>query len=294
MKGICIWFTGLSGSGKTTTAEALRAEFIKSGRTVTMLDGDEVREHLSAGLDFSRAGRDANVLRLAYVASEIVKHGGIVICAAISPYAATRAQARVMIGTNFIEVYAAAPLAVCEERDPKGLYARARRGEIKSFTGVDDPYEAPERADVVLQTDGSISLDSNVARLMSSLSLGDSELDDDTAKAPTALVLGRFQPPHPGHLGVVYEALRLEGRVCIGVRESLGDEKNPFPFEEVRRRWLDLLAQNGLSDVVTVVRLPNITNVVYGRDVGYKITKVSLDAATEAISATKIRQGMSE
>jgi sulfate adenylyltransferase len=129
------------------------ASLIRSGRTVTVLDGDVVRTHISAGLGFSKEDRDANVRRIGFVASEVVRHRGVVICAAISPYRATREECRRMIGPeHFVEVFVDTPLAVCEQRDPKGHYERARRGEIPHFAGLDDPYEPPLHPDVSLDT----------------------------------------------------------------------------------------------------------------------------------------------
>lgn len=151
-QGICIWFTGLSGSGKSTTAEVLTSLLLERGRQVSLLDGDVVRTHLSKGLGFSREDRDTNILRIGYVAGEIARHGGTVICAAISPYRATRNEVRKMVGENFIEVFVDTPIEVCEQRDVKGLYARARRGQITGFTGVDDPYEAPVNPEIILDT----------------------------------------------------------------------------------------------------------------------------------------------
>jgi len=151
-QGFVIWFTGLSGSGKSTTAEILTSLLLERGRQITLLDGDVVRTHLSKGLGFSREDRDTNILRIGFVASEIARHGGAVICAAISPYRATRNEARRLTGENFIEVFVDTPIEVCEERDVKGLYARARRGQITGFTGVDDPYEEPVNPEITLDT----------------------------------------------------------------------------------------------------------------------------------------------
>lgn len=152
-QGVCVWFTGLSGAGKSTTAEVLISLLLEQGRQVSLLDGDVVRTHLSKGLTFSRDDRDTNIRRIGYVASEIVRHGGVVLCAAVSPYRATRNDVRSMVGSDhFVEVFIDTPLEVCEGRDTKGMYAKARRGEIKGFTGIDDPYEPPERAELVLQT----------------------------------------------------------------------------------------------------------------------------------------------
>ncbi|MCL4402359.1 MAG: sulfate adenylyltransferase, partial [Acidobacteria bacterium] len=151
-QGFCIWFTGLPSAGKSTVAEILTVMLMGKGRQVTVLDGDVVRTHLSKGLGFSREDRDTNILRIGFVAAEIVKHRGATICAAVSPYSATRNRVRGMVGDGFIEVFVDTPVAVCEKRDVKGFYARARAGELKGFTGVDDPYEPPQNPEVVLDT----------------------------------------------------------------------------------------------------------------------------------------------
>lgn len=152
-QGFCIWFTGLSGAGKSTIAKRLTNMLAECGRNPTILDGDVVRTHLSKGLGFSKEDRDTNILRISFVAGEIVRHHGTVICAAISPYRQARREARKMVPEDhFIEVFVDTPLEVCEGRDIKGLYAKARAGEIKGFTGIDDPYEAPIDAEVVVTT----------------------------------------------------------------------------------------------------------------------------------------------
>ena len=152
-RGFCIWFTGLSGAGKSTIAEILASLLLEHGRETTVLDGDVVRTHLSRGLGFSKEDRDMNILRIGYVAAQIVRHHGVVICAAVSPYRATRTEVRSMVGEDqFIEVFVDTPIAVCEQRDIKGMYAKARRGEIKGFTGIDDPYEEPLDPEMRLMT----------------------------------------------------------------------------------------------------------------------------------------------
>lgn len=153
-QGVCIWFTGLSGAGKSTVAEILTVMLSRCGRRVTLLDGDIVRTNLSAGLGFDKNGRDTNIRRIGFVASEIARHGGIAVCAAISPYLSTRAEVRKMVGENFIEVFVDTPLEVCEARDTKEMYAKARRGEIKDFTGIDDVYEPPAHPEITLYTVG--------------------------------------------------------------------------------------------------------------------------------------------
>ena len=152
-QGLNLWFTGLSGCGKSTIASALVPMLMEHGRQATVLDGDVVRTHLSKGLGFSKEDRDINILRIGYVAGEIARHNGTVICAAISPYRNTRNEARKMSGDGrFVEIYVNTPLEVCEQRDIKGLYAMARRGEIKGFTGIDDPYEEPLNPEITLNT----------------------------------------------------------------------------------------------------------------------------------------------
>lgn len=155
-QGFTVFFTGLSGSGKSTIANALMVKLLElGGRAVTLLDGDIVRKHLSSELGFSREHRNINILRIGFVASEITKNGGIAICAPIAPYTVTRREVREMIAPlgGFIEVHVATPLEVCEARDRKGLYAKARAGILKEFTGISDPYEAPEHPEVVIDTD---------------------------------------------------------------------------------------------------------------------------------------------
>jgi sulfate adenylyltransferase len=154
-QGVTIFFTGLSGSGKSTIANVLLTKFLEmGGRPITILDGDLVRKHLSSELGFSKEHRDINIRRIGYVASEITKNGGIAICAPIAPYEAVRKQVREMIEPvgGFVLVHVATPLETCEQRDRKGLYAKARAGIVKEFTGISDPYEAPTRAEVVINT----------------------------------------------------------------------------------------------------------------------------------------------
>ncbi|MEZ5100616.1 MAG: adenylyl-sulfate kinase [Thermoleophilia bacterium] len=153
--GFTLWFTGLSGAGKTTIAHLVGPELDARGKLVEYLDGDVVRTHLSKGLGFSKEDRDTNIERIGWVASRLTRAGAAVICAAISPYAETRAKARAMVEPfgSFVEVFVQASVDECARRDVKGLYAKAFAGEIKGFTGVDDPYEAPESAEVVLNTE---------------------------------------------------------------------------------------------------------------------------------------------
>ncbi len=155
-QGLTVWFTGLSGSGKSTVAQALLERLAEYGRNASFLDGDEIRTHLSKGLGFSREDRDVNIRRVGYVAGLVARHGGTTLCSVISPYKSVRDEARAASGGNFVEVYCSTPVEVCEARDVKGFYAKARAaveaGRPMGFTGVDDPYEAPEAAEVTLDT----------------------------------------------------------------------------------------------------------------------------------------------
>ena len=163
-KGMTLWFTGLSGAGKTTISQAVEKELISQGYKVEVLDGDVVRENLTKGLGFSKADRDENIRRIGFVAQLLTRNGVIVIVSAISPYRSIRDEVRSRIG-DFVEVYVNAPLAVCEERDVKGLYKRARSGEIKSFTGIDDPYEAPMNPEIECRTDQE-TLEESVTKVL--------------------------------------------------------------------------------------------------------------------------------
>lgn len=151
-EGFTLWFTGLSGAGKSTLAELVEERLTQMGRRVELLDGDEIRKNLSQGLGFSKADRDANILRIAFVARLLSRNGVVAITAAISPYRSIRNQARAEIA-NFVEVFVDCPLEVCEQRDVKGLYKKARSGEIKQFTGISDPYEPPESPEIHLHTE---------------------------------------------------------------------------------------------------------------------------------------------
>ncbi|SNS29096.1 sulfate adenylyltransferase [Geodermatophilus pulveris] len=165
-EGVTVFLTGLSGAGKSTIADALVAELEAGGRPVTVLDGDVVRTHLSSELSFSRADRDLNIRRIGFVAGEVVRHGGTVVVAAIAPYESAREEARALVERHgrFVLVHLSTPLEVCEGRDVKGLYARARAGQLTGFTGVDDPYEPPVRAELVIDT-STTPLAESVARI---------------------------------------------------------------------------------------------------------------------------------
>jgi adenylyl-sulfate kinase len=167
--GFCIWLTGLSGSGKTTTAVAISQALVTHGRQVTLLDGDEVRRTESPSLGYSRAERGLHVRRIGAMARDAVLRGEVAVCAVVSPFIADREACRALIGAErFLEVFVNAPLAICEERDPKGLYGRARRREISEMCGIDLPYEPPSSPQLVLDTVSS-SVAGNVERIVDCL-----------------------------------------------------------------------------------------------------------------------------
>jgi sulfate adenylyltransferase len=185
-RGICVWLTGLSGAGKSTIANILTTRLSAHGRQVTLLDGDVVRTNLSKGLGFSKKDRDTNVRRVGFVASEVVRHGGAVICAIVSPYRASRAEVRGMVGNaRFVEVFVDCPLDVCESRDVKGIYARARRGEINGLTGIDDPYEAPASPEIRLSTAGPAAEES--AEVVLNYLRTQGFIRDDLAETPDSI-----------------------------------------------------------------------------------------------------------
>jgi adenylylsulfate kinase len=162
LNGFTLWFTGLSGAGKSTIADLVGPRLEEAGRTVEYLDGDVVRTHLSKGLGFSKADRDTNIERIGWVASRLTRHGAVVIVSAISPYEETRRKARELVEEfgPFVEVYVEASVEKCAQRDVKGLYEKAFAGEIKEFTGVSDPYEAPTSPELVVNTESGTPEDS--------------------------------------------------------------------------------------------------------------------------------------
>ncbi len=177
-KGVTVWFTGLSGAGKTTITCEIEKELRSRGCKLEILDGDIVRENLTKGLGFSKEDRDINVRRIGFVAHLLTRNGVVVLVSAISPYRGIREEIRETVG-DFVEVFVNAPLNVCEDRDVKGLYKRARSGEIKQFTGIDDPYEPPANPEIECRTDLE-ELDESVAKVLNKLE----ELGYIEAKVP--------------------------------------------------------------------------------------------------------------
>ena len=163
-RGVAVWFTGFSGAGKSTIANALTKELNNKGYDIEVLDGDEIRENLTKGLGFSKEDRDTNIRRIGFVAKLLARHGVVVLVPVISPYRAIREEMREQIG-DFVEVFVNAPIEVCEKRDVKGLYKKVRDGEIKQFTGISDPYEPPLNPEIECRTDLE-ELDESVAKII--------------------------------------------------------------------------------------------------------------------------------
>lgn len=209
-QGLVLFFTGLSGSGKSTLAQALMDRILEQGvRSVTSLDGDVVRRNLSAGLTFSREDRETNIRRIGWVAAEIARHGGLAVCSPIAPFAETRTQVRAMVegsGGAFFLVHVATPLEECERRDRKGLYAKARRGEIPEFTGISSPYEEPDDADVRVDTTGR-SIDEALGEVVAALrESGHLDLPDAVAAAGRT---GIVEAPRGSRAAIAEEPLRV-------------------------------------------------------------------------------------
>jgi adenylylsulfate kinase len=169
MKGFTLWFTGLSGSGKSTLSRKIEGILLERGLRVEVLDGDIIRQNLSKGLGYSKEHRDINIRRIGFVCNLLTRNDVVAVAAAIAPYQAVREENRKLIG-SYVEVYCKCPLEVLEERDPKGLYAKVRRGEIKNFTGIDDPYEEPLNAEIVVETDKE-TVEESVNRIIKTLEL---------------------------------------------------------------------------------------------------------------------------
>jgi adenylyl-sulfate kinase len=239
MAGFTLWFTGLSGSGKSTLAHAVTTRLQASGRLVDLLDGDVVRQHLSKGLGFSKEDRNLNLRRIGFVRHLITKHGGIAVTAAISPYRAIRKENRKLIG-SYVEVYCHCPLEVCEQRDVKGLYKKARKaledGQGLGFTGIDDPYEEPEAPEITVDT-ANDTIEAGVERILGYLQ-SHGFLDAESAGADARVNHGaeaEYLPPElleqavrafeaagQVHAGVLMEQLHLGRQAALHVLDRLG------------------------------------------------------------------------
>jgi adenylylsulfate kinase len=295
-QGKVIWFTGLSGSGKSTVANALDEVLNKRGLKTYILDGDNVRMGLNKDLGFSPEDRKENIRRISETAKLFADAGTIVLTAFISPYQEDRQQAREIIGDlDFSEVFVDTPLEECEKRDPKGLYKKARAGEIKGFTGIDAPYEEPKNAQVILRGG---SLQEQVDILVDYIDNHDKKegwTKVNYGGQPTtnedkkyAVFVGRFQPYHYGHIGLIQQKLDEGIPALILIRDIEPDEKNPFTTQETALMITKYHKAKG--DDVQVMIVPDIESVNFGRGVGYEVNEFDPPKNIGWISATSIRE----
>jgi len=297
-KGKVIWFTGLSGSGKSTVANALDEVLHKRGLKTYILDGDNVRMGLNKDLGFSPEDRKENIRRIAETAKLFVDAGTIVLTAFISPYQEDRQQAREIIGDlDFSEVFVDTSLEECEKRDPKGLYKKARSGEIKGFTGIDAPYEEPENAQVILkggtiqeQVDILVDYIDNRDKKKgwTKINYGGEPTTNEDKKY--AIFVGRFQPYHQGHIGLIQQKLDEGVPALILIRDIEPDEKNPFTTQETALMITKYHKAKG--DDVQVMIIPDIESVNFGRGVGYEVNEFDPPKNIGWISATNIRESI--
>jgi len=274
MTGFCVWLTGLPCSGKTTIANGL-ADLLrhKYGRSVTVLDGDRLRNTISADLGFAAEDRRKQAQRVAYVAAHVVEAGGVAIVALVSPYESDRVEAYRIIGDGVTEVLTHASRDVCRARDVKGMWAKAASGEIKGFTGHDAPYEVPMRLDVLLDTENETPAQS-VALVESEL-----QIVGVLPSQRYALFIGRWSPFHNGHKHIIDEA-RKGGPVAIGVRCSPDAYGVGTRIAMIRAVYPDAY----------VFPVPDIESVHIGRNVGYDVVRYEVPEDVAAISATAIRE----
>lgn len=285
MAGTCIWLTGLPSSGKTTIANALAERFALENIKHDVLDGDVLRSMYTKSLGFSKEDRIENGKTVSFLVSKIVKYEGIAIVSLISPYKQMRDHARSLVeaeGGTFIEVFVDAPVETCIERDVKGLYKKALNGEIKNFTGVDDPYEVPENPDVHLRTNES-SISECVSSIFAHVCYAGSF---PLISKPRALFIGRWQPFHNGHDYIIRKKLEEGIPVLIAVRDTPLDESNPFSVKE----RMDMIRAAYVGEDVQVISIPDIESVNIGRNVGYAVNEYQVPEDIKGISATQIRK----
>jgi len=299
-KGKVIWFTGLSGAGKSTVANALDEVLHKRGLKTYILDGDNVRIGLNKDLGFSPEDRKENIRRIAETAKLFADSGTIVLTAFISPYEEDRQQARDIIGDlDFSEVFVDTSLEECERRDPKGLYKKARAGEIKGFTGIDAPYEEPQNPQVVLDG-GSVKEQVDILvdyidnrdkkKGWSKINYGGQPTTNEDKKY--AIFVGRFQPYHQGHISLIQQKIDEGVPALILIRDIKPDEKNPFTAEESAIMITKYHKAKG--DDVKVMIIPDIESVNFGRGVGYEVNEFGPPKNIGWISATNIRESIKQ
>lgn len=306
-----IWLTGLSGSGKSTIAAALEKFLLEHAHSIKPLDGDNIRMGLNKDLGFSNEDRKENIRRIAEVAKLFSDTGIITVTSFISPFEEDRNIAREIIGEyNFIQVYVKTPLEVCERRDPKGLYKKVRKGEIKNFTGIDSPYEEPKNPHIVLDTTvltveqcvqtivnylvhfGTVNekLYKNIDKGWGFTNHGNTNVKNNGKQK--AVFIGRYQPYHYGHIRLVEQKLNKGIPVLIMVRDIAPEDKNPFTTEQT----VDMIRKYHMwkGHDVEVMIIPDIESVNYGRGVGYEINEYEPPKDIENISATFIRDCISK
>lgn len=300
-----IWLTGLSGAGKSTIAAALEKFLIENAYSVKPLDGDNIRMGLNKDLGFTNEDRKENIRRIAEVAKLFSDTGLITVTSFISPFEEDRDIASKIIGEkNFIEVYVKASLEVCERRDPKGLYKKVRKGEIKNFTGIDSPYEEPKNPHIILDTT-TLSVEQCVQSIINYLchlgfvrselyknfdsweftNHGNTNIKNNGKQK--AVFIGRYQPYHYGHIRLVEQKLNKGIPVLIMVRDIAPEDKNPFTTEQTVSMIKKYHMWKGHD--VEVMIIPDIESVNYGRGVGYEINEFTPPKDIENISATFIR-----
>lgn len=306
-----IWLTGLSGSGKSTIAAALEKFLLENAHSVKPLDGDNIRMGLNKDLGFSSEDRKENIRRIAEVAKLFSDTGIPTITSFISPFEEDRNIARSIIGeSNFIEVFVKTPLEVCERRDPKGLYKKARKGEIKNFTGIDSPYEEPKNPHIILDTT-TLTIEECVQTIVNYLvrfdvvseklykkidgrweftNHGNTSVKNNGKQK--AVFIGRYQPYHYGHIRLVEQKLNQGIPVLIMVRDIPPEDKNPFTTEQT----VDMIRRYHMwkGHDVEVMIIPDIESVNYGRGVGYEVNEFEPPKDIENISATFIRDCISK
>lgn len=298
-----VWLTGLSGSGKSTIGNALEQALFERGIKTQVLDGDNIRIGLNKDLGFTDDDRKENMRRISEVAKLFSDSGTFTITAFISPFREERELCKEIIGRdNFIEVHVDADLETCERRDPKGLYKKARAGEIPMFTGIDSPYEEPSSPDIVIES-GKFSLEECVDKLITQLEIkgiipsvdnsvwtkvnhgGQSTANHDKKRA---VFIGRFQPYHQGHTSLIQQKIDEQIPVLIMVRDIYPDEKNPFTTKQT----VSMIEKHHWNDDVEVMVIQDIESVNYGRGVGYEINEFAPPEDLAWVSATKIRESI--
>lgn len=304
-KGIVYWLTGLSGSGKSTIASELEKTLNGKGILTQFLDGDNVRSGLCSGLGFSLEDRNENLRRVSEVCKLSLDAGLVVIASFISPMESDRKMANEIIGDDFIEVFVDASLDTCEKRDVKGLYAKARSGEIKNFTGIDSPYQTPKSPQILLNTE-TLSIEECVAELLRHYSSWIMESDTkrkisqesnwshvnygnnrmNLSQNQHAVFIGRFQPLHRGHESLFRQKLNSGIPLLVLVRDIEPDKNNPLTTKQT----VDMIEKVFQGEAVNVGIIPDIESVNWGRGVGYELNEFYPPENIGNISATKIRE----